>query len=337
MKTDHFLMNCLITLDYELFFGAHTGTVEQCMITPTNKLLEILNPLGIKATFFVDIGLLVRADELNVFQPQAKKVAEHIQSLAHQGHDIQLHIHPHWERAEFSHGQWQFDLDYYKLSDFPVQIAAQIVLKYCAKLNHLINSKAIAFRAGGWCIQPFSHFGEALYEAGIRVDSTIYHNGYDSTPLKGFDFRAGPTAPSWRFTSDPLVPEPEGLFTELPISALKMGPLFYWRFALAKKTGGEQHKSFGDGQAVSMSKKNMLRLLTRRSNTVASVDGYKASLLNRCRANVLKTAGEQGNLLLIGHPKALSPYSLARLADYLAANRQDNYLTINDWYMKHNE
>ena len=34
-------MNIFLTLDYELFFGTNSGTQEECIVNPTNKLLNI--------------------------------------------------------------------------------------------------------------------------------------------------------------------------------------------------------------------------------------------------------------------------------------------------------
>ena len=47
-------MNLFLTYDYELFFGAPTGTVEKCIIEPTNLLREIANRTGVKMVFFID-------------------------------------------------------------------------------------------------------------------------------------------------------------------------------------------------------------------------------------------------------------------------------------------
>ena len=72
--------------------------------------------------------------------------------------------------------------------------------------------------------------------------------------------------------------------------------------------GGEKQKSFGDGFAISNSKNQIFDLLLKPSYSVASIDGYKASLLNRCA----KQNKEQ--LVLIGHPKAFTPFSLKKFS-----------------------
>lgn len=94
-------MNIYITLDYELFFGKHSGSVENCIIKPTEALLKIVNPLKIKFTCFVDVGYLVKLEEQKEKYTQLKKdyqkITAQIKNLANQGHGMELHIHPHWK------------------------------------------------------------------------------------------------------------------------------------------------------------------------------------------------------------------------------------------------
>ena len=59
-------MNIFLTFDYELFFGETTGSVEGCMIQPTNNLLAISKKYSIPMTFFVDVGYLIRLEAESV-------------------------------------------------------------------------------------------------------------------------------------------------------------------------------------------------------------------------------------------------------------------------------
>ena len=115
-------MNIYITLDYELFFGKSSGTLDNSIIKPTEELLEIIDSLNIKANFFVDAGYLVNLEMLSNEHPQLKKdyqkVTQQIKKLAQDGHSIELHIHPHWEDSYYDGNNWIFDTKRYKLSDF---------------------------------------------------------------------------------------------------------------------------------------------------------------------------------------------------------------------------
>ena len=96
-------MNILLTLDYELYFGSQTGTVEQSMIKATDKLLSVLNVYNVKAVFFVDIGFLKRLKKIKSKEPKLEEdyllLTNHLNHLSKEGHDLQLHIHPHCQSS----------------------------------------------------------------------------------------------------------------------------------------------------------------------------------------------------------------------------------------------
>ncbi len=133
---------------------------------------------------------------------------------------------------------------------------------------------------------------------------------------------------NWKFSNDPLIEDEDGYFLEIPISSVKTSLFFYFRFILNKFFGGKNHQSFGDGFAISNSKKQIFELLLKPSFSVASIDGYKASLLNRCA----KQNKEQ--LVLIGHPKAFTPFSLKALDTFISKRQNDSIFTT---YSNYNE
>jgi len=318
------LRNILITLDYELFFGK-SGSVEKTIINPTEKLLEILDRHNIKASFFVDSGYLLKLKEhmksFDVLKKDYDLVTQQIQKLSKEGHDIQLHIHPHWEDSIYDGKQWVFDTNRYKLSDFSELEIDDIVRGYSIVLEEITNIKPTTFRAGGWCIQPFDKIANALKKYGIRIDSTIFQNGKNETPEKSFNFVNSPNKNDWRFSNDPLIEDEDGHFLEIPISAVRTTPFFYFKFIWNKFFGGERHKPSGDGFAISNSKKQIFDLLFKPSSSVASIDGYKASLLNRCARK------NKEQLVLIGHPKAFTPFSLKALDTFISTRKNDSIFT----------
>lgn len=75
------------------------------------------------------------------------------------------------------------------------------------------------------------------------------------------------------------------------------------------------HSSYADGQGINSGKKDMIRMLTRSSNSVVSVDGYRSSFL----VKAYKKSHKQQNdyFVVIGHPKLLTPYSLINIEKWL--------------------
>ena len=60
------------------------------------------------------------------------------------------------------------------------------------------------------------------------------------------------------------------------------------------------------------------KLLTQTTINPLSIDGYNASLLNK-KLKLLQKQGKE-YMVIIGHPKALSPYSLKCLDEFLSKN-----------------
>ena len=53
----------LLTFDYELFLGAKSGSVDNCLIVPTDMLLDVMERHQTKAIFFVDTTYIMRMCE----------------------------------------------------------------------------------------------------------------------------------------------------------------------------------------------------------------------------------------------------------------------------------
>lgn len=326
-------MDILLTFDYELFFGRKTGSAEFCMVRPTKVLMERLDAAGIKATIFVDIGYIVRCKTLGRDIAGRDMVIEQLSELHANGHDLQLHIHPHWEDAEHNSNGWDLSATRYRLHQFSKSNVEDIVSKYSEALTELTGTAPIAYRAGGWCVQPFEHMAAELFDVGIRVDSTVFRYGRNVANVHGFDFYDAPDQTSWRFDDDPVQMVDDGRYWELPISSLKVPPVFYWKFAGIKKFSRQKHRAYGDGSSIPLNKKQVFNLLTKYSYTVVSMDGYKSSLLELAYRRYRRHYGENAELVLIGHPKATTDYSIRKTGEFISKHIvKDRFLTTKQWY-----
>lgn len=322
-------MKIYITLDYELFFGSKSGSVEKCIIEPTEALLNIVDLYNIKFVCFVDAGYLLALEKYKEKYPQLKsdylKVTKQIQKLSNNGHGIELHVHPHWEDSIFDGEKWVFDTRRYKLADFTDEDVLKVVTKYNDVLKKVSGVAPVAYRAGGWSAQPFESIKKALEANDISFDSTVYPGGCYQSDNQVFDFRSvDSTLTEYRFSNDLTIPDPQGNFTEIPISSQKVSPLFFWKFALAKIQKEIKHQSYGNGSAVKMDRKEILRLMLTPSHTVVSIDGYKAKLIHKAYKNYKKMTNNSGNFVLIGHPKAFTPYSLDHLKQFIVDTHNDS-------------
>jgi peptidoglycan/xylan/chitin deacetylase (PgdA/CDA1 family) len=317
-------MQILLTFDYELYFGSPTGTVENCIIKPTELLMQIARKHSIPLVFFIDIGFIVRMEnELNkhpVLHSSYKLICQQLDQLVREGHELQLHIHPHWEDSYFDGNEWKCNVSRYKLSDFPPTEIQRIIQSYSDRLKSFTGTTPPnTFRAGGWCVQPFGLVKTGLEQAGITIDSSVFRNGHFKSEQYAYDFRQAPDKSSWKFSADPLLEEENGRFTEIPISSRSESPFFYWKLFLLGRLNPAHYRPIGDGQAMPAPGYRK-SLLTSYTTQPVSVDGYNASRLDTS----LKEHSEKGlkQMVVIGHPKALSPYSLLALDQFIARQKQ---------------
>ena len=322
-------MQVFLTFDYELYFGEHTGSVEKCITGPTDLLTKMANKNGIKLCHFVDIGFLLKMESQLKQFPSLNKdhslICNQLDALWKNGHDLQLHIHPHWEDSFYDGNKWVCNVERYKLSDFSQQDINSIIKRYKHRLEQFTGSEsAFAFRAGGWCIQPFEQIKDPLYEAGIRVDSSVFANGNYYSSQYNYDFRGAPLKSIWKFNTDPLKEDENGHFTELPISSIFNSPLFYWRLFLLGRLHPYDHKPLGDGVPIAALGQRFA-LLTRWTHNTVSVDGYNASLL--WRALRQHKRNRKNHMVIIGHPKSLTRFGLKSLDRFVSDKKSLHQFT----------
>lgn len=322
-------MNIFLTYDYELFFGESTGTIEKCLIEPTNELLRLGKKHQVCMTFFVDVGYLIKLEHYSESFPNLKKdllkIKFQLQELLANGHDIQLHVHPHWEKSTYENGKWNIvTKDVYKLDDFSDSEIVEIMARYKAYLDNLIGYSTSAFRAGGWCIQPFNRLEKVFEKLGLKYDSSVFPGGKFISGEYSFDFTKAPQKSHYRFTSDECAEDENGKFTEYPISSWRYSPLFYWRLYILGRLFPNEHKMIGDGTFLAQPgrKKSVLTSFTQNH---VSTDGYYASVLSES----LKAYHKKGHtdFVIIGHPKGMTKYSLKTLDNFLKQTHTKNTFT----------
>ncbi|WP_019613722.1 hypothetical protein [Psychromonas ossibalaenae] len=324
----------LISLDYELFFGNKSGSVEHSLIRPTQYLLNVVNKYDTKISLFVDAGFLIKLKQYSADFPiltdQYASVKKQLKSLSEQGHDIQLHIHPHWQDSSYSSEGWLINTKRYRLHDFCPQEQDEIVTSYKQELESCTEQEIFAFRAGGWCLQPFEEIKQSLENNNIWLDSTLFTDGCCDDPSRSFNFKGMPDKAWWRFTDDPLTEQQDGYFTELPISAIKTSPLFFWKLAFHKQLSSSKFSPFGDGKAIIHDKSYYIQRLSRTTCGPVSLDGCKAGQLDKALNEHKNKADPHAVFNVMGHPKSLTPYSLEKLNIFLKEHHELQSITYQD-------
>jgi peptidoglycan/xylan/chitin deacetylase (PgdA/CDA1 family) len=325
-------MNIFITYDYELFFGQPTGTVENCIIRPTNEIRDIAKRTGAKFVFFIDTGYLkqleIFKDQFPQVQYEYELVKSQIETLVTEGHDCQLHIHPHWEDTVHNGKEWVMHTDRYKLVDFSDEEIMQIVQSYHEILERWTGKAVKAYRAGGWCLQPFNRIEPAFKAVNMKIDSTVFPGGLFTAGNYYYNFTKAPQLSKWRFQDELCNPQEDGEFWQYPISSYKYSPLFFWRLFALGRLKPKHHKPMGDGYPMS-SPGLRKKMLTKGMLLSGSVDGYFVTKMDQ----ILKKHQKQGfeDTVFIGHPKACTKFALKKLEQFIQKHQHKNqFITFSE-------
>ena len=178
--------------DWELS-GNGSGDIRQLQFEPLRRLVSIYNRLGIHGSFNAEVmqQLTFRQhqDQHKELGALADEWDETMRDTLRQGHDIQLHIHPQWQNAEYHDGRWKLTADW-SILNYSREAARQMLLRGKEYLENLLrgvnpNYRCLSFRSGAWCIAPSPHMLELLVELGIVFDMSIVAGvKYDTRNIK---------------------------------------------------------------------------------------------------------------------------------------------------------
>ena len=309
----------ILSTDYELFFH-RSGSVPKCLLEPGDRLLEFTARHGMQMTIFVDAGMLRcfdrHASEYRELAADVRAVREQLQRISAAGHELGLHVHPHWEDTRLVDGAWDFSDTRYRLDRFSDDEVADIFASNFALLQELSDAPVVSYRAGGFCIEPFDRIAPHLERLGVTIDSSVVPGARLNDAAKGFDFSRLPDTAHWDFEDSPSRPATGGRFCEVAITPLRVGRFFFWGRLVDRLSGGQRGQQDGDGLAKALGKPEILRRLLGQSRvSELSMDDAKAPLLG----HALATDPSRRTWHVMGHPKLLSERSLDHLAAFVDA------------------
>ena len=192
-------------------------------------------------------------------------------------------------------------------------------------LNHIAR-KAVpdyavcAFRAGGWCVEPFEKLRSAFQICGIKVDSSVVPGMRLDGEVHALDYSGLKSNAFYRFSDDVRIPDKNGKTIELPVNGYYMSRWEKIAFALGRKMNRKNAEIFGDGKgisviaAVSVRKRFVSFLQKGKYFNQFMLDGYINSVLIERKVS----QSELPFVSIVAHPKTLTLSSL-RAVEYLAA------------------
>lgn len=322
-------MRIYLTLDYELFMGNKTGTVENCLIKPTNKLLTVLDKYNVKATFFVDAAYLYQLDKLkfsySTLNRDYDSIVKQLRDLSKMGHDIQLHIHPQWYYAKYDGCEWNLSSSPYKLSDMEERDCFDLFHKSKILLEQIIGKNVCAFRAGGYSIQTFNNLPKLFSDNDIKIDSSALSMKSSEGLYQVYDYSNVKSGFYYSFYDDVSKPSNTGPFIEIPITTSKICPLFVaYNFIKSWMIKSVDKTVFGDGVSInSINHEGKRSLISRiilywkfiNQQRMASIDKTNSLYLKYIYHSQLKN----NVFVIIGHPKNLSMFSVNNLDVFLSS------------------
>lgn len=197
------MLNVCITFDYELFLGKNNASYQEILFQPTDRLIELLSMKGVSGTFFADVCSVEAHSRLGDNQ-YCMDFTSQLQKMIFYNQDVQLHLHTSWMYAEKVNEKIILSSKGYRIHEFGFGLhgkVSQIVengISYLENACKQINEKykCIAYRAGGFAVQPETELFRILVKNGIRIDSSIIpymHN----TEANAYDFRNVPSKLNW--------------------------------------------------------------------------------------------------------------------------------------------
>ena len=318
----------VLSTDYELFFH-QSGTVQRCLIDPAERLLDFTARQGMKMTFFVDTGMLKCLDrhaaEHRELARQAETIRAQLRRISAAGHELGLHVHPHWEDTRLSDGAWDFSDTRYRLDMFSDDEVVDVLETNFALLQALSDEPVVSYRAGGFCIEPFERIGPTLSRLGVTIDSSVVPGTRLDDPQKGFDASEAPDEPCWRFDEAPRHRVANGAFCEVAITPLTVGRFYFWGRLLNRLGGSRGGEHYGDGVSKAIGRAEVVRRLLGQSRvSELSMDDAKSQLL----LDALAADPSRRAWHVMGHPKLLSERSLRRLEEFAAAANVAEGMTV---------
>ena len=342
------MLNICITFDYELFFGENRGTYEEILFKPTRDLAEMLYKESVTATFFADICSIIQSEKYGQ-QEYVRGFTQQMQELCVKNQDIQLHIHSHWLVSEYRNGAWAFDEKSYRLHSYGFDRDAsnnafEIIKEGIRCLKNIIQEvdpqyECIAYRAGGFAIQPHEELVKALYDAGIRIDSSIAPQLMATSDTNYYQYKhkmkysnwwLAPETEWWRDKGDS-----QGALYEIPIATENKNPVTFIfkriftperiKLQLTAKRGTYINEG-GRAQNRMVAYWNYIK-----GYSALSLDAYNADFLYKQLVRYYKKNGcneKDATIAVIGHPKLITEEYIANLRNLIRLIREDERFCI---------
>jgi len=333
----------ILSVDHEVF-GNGSGCLDACIKRPVDRILDVADKFSAPVTFFVEaleFEAMQRANIENIIP-----ILEQLTDAYSRGHDLQLHIHPQWYNAIWDGDHWQVNEKLWRMGNLDAGLAYDLLSQGKNWLEGLMAErfpeyKCIAFRAGGWCIQPSGLIVSALIKLGFKIDSTVAPGLRNAANGEWADFRKVPYLPFWKTERDVCRSGSSGLW-EVPITTGKIGRMQHLqsvRLARSFGSGGMADGCVGSYQGANsklQSIKGKVAKFKDLGNVMLDISTMPADVLIEISKQWLKKYS--GNdlpipLVAIMHTKNFTDASERNMYKYLTWAKEEGIemVTYGRW------
>jgi hypothetical protein len=334
MKT----LRILLAFDHELSLGG-AENYRRNLFDPTDRLIALAERIRVPITLFTDVlcaGRFREWDPRGFFEPYREQLRRALQG----GHDVQLHIHPHWVDSTYAGGKFRpsrsFSLGEFNSREAPndirgiVRQGVELLTELCRESDP--GYRCVAYRAGGYNLAPeTATILSALYDSGIRIESSVIKGFYFRSNISEVDFRQMPKRANWFIPlQGPIGAEADHGLWEVPIAGRPRGtwnnlPHLVKRVLYRKRIFSSGGRGLHEGRNTSLRLK--LERLFPRSAWSLSFDTYTDSvegLLKILRYH-MKAHEEDAELACstVSHPKSMGDYALGLMEGFVKAVRRE--------------
>lgn len=339
----------LITFDYELFLGPRSGSIKECLIEPTEKLLAVLNKKNIHAIFFVDTTYLIKLKEFSHNYVACKNdftvIIEQLKRLVKDGHYIFPHIHPHWLDAKYLEQEHQFSLDdttHYRFNKLTQEEKEKIFSESFELLLGIAREvkqdyRIEGFRAGGWSLQPFSDYKPYFIKYDIQYDFSVLTGMYQFSDAQFFDFSAAPRKPVYRFSGEVTTEDNYGQFLEMGSSVIEIPFYLSVLHRLHNRFLVKLKKDHSYGRGIGQQSKPLKGFkpentqgysTTKKLHEAASLESLSIAKMPA----YLNYFRNHQYLCFVSHPKMLSNHNL-KMLDYFLEKAYNEHDIETDFHL----
>ncbi len=335
--------NLHFTLDYEIH-GNGDGNPYTLMVEPTYRLMDLLERYGQRVTIMADVAEILAFERYRVEHGSDDYHVEDIRTqlceAIRRGHDVQLHVHSSYFRAEWHDGAFDQCIEDYNMAALPIERIDEMVSTCVRYLEDLLRPikpdyKVWLFRAANWSMMPTENLYKVLVKYGITADTSVYKGGV----------QGGNVCYDYRYAFDNLLSysasckdinyyDADGQLLEMPIYC-EMRP--FWQFVSVLRIFRMIRAKFHKHKQASGGSEQRI---TNKENRTDKDDNRKLSLKSFFRLSPWKMDFNQGtsrqliaamkrimrrkvtdreivDVVLIGHSKTFVPYNEKTLEPFL--------------------